>query len=118
MATPLESAKKLTRYNIPVIPTKNKIPVNKWTERRNQVATEQELVTWFSNGKANGIAIPINNTEFAIDTDGTCESLFLNKVVRSFRRRYRRQSIGQPIQRHRMEIIDCLKLALKISRKE
>jgi hypothetical protein len=64
-----------------VIPTKNKIPVEKWTERRNQTAAEQELITWFSNGKANGIAIPINDTEFAIDTDGTCESLFLNKVA-------------------------------------
>jgi hypothetical protein len=77
----LEYGRKYTQYGIPVIPTKNKIPVEKWTERRNQKATEQELVTWFSNGKADGMAIPINNTEFAIDTDGTCESLFLNKVV-------------------------------------
>jgi hypothetical protein len=81
MTTLLECAKKFTQYGIPVIPTKNKIPVEKWTERRNQIATEQELVAWFSNGKANGMAIPINNTEFAIDTDGTCECLFLNKVV-------------------------------------
>ena len=74
-------ARKLTNCGFPVIPTKNKIPVEKWTDRRNQRATEQELVRWFSNGKADGIAIPINNTEFAIDTDGTCELLFLNKVV-------------------------------------
>jgi hypothetical protein len=77
----LESGRKYTQYGFSVIPTKNKIPVEKWTERRNQTATEEELVTWFSNGKADGIAIPINNTEIAIDTDGTCESLFLNKVV-------------------------------------
>ena len=74
-------ARKLTNCGFPVIPTKNKIPIEKWTDRRNQRATEQELVRWFSNGKSDGIAIPINNTEFAIDTDGTCELLFLNKVV-------------------------------------
>ena len=50
-------ARKLTNYGFPVIPTKNKIPVEKWTDRRNQRATEQEVVRWFSNGKADGIAI-------------------------------------------------------------
>jgi hypothetical protein len=81
MDTLLAEAQKLTQYGIPVLPTKNKIPIEKWTDRRTQTATEQELAIWFSNGKADGIAIPINNTEFAIDTDGTCESLFQNKVV-------------------------------------
>ncbi|CAN5303793.1 hypothetical protein BH18THE2_BH18THE2_26080 [soil metagenome] len=85
----LEYGRKYTQYGIPVIPTKNKIPVEKWTDRRNQCATEEELVTWFSNGKADGIAIPINNTEFAIDTDGTCESLFINKVVTRLTRELR-----------------------------
>lgn len=55
--------------------------LDKWTDRRKQPTTEQELITWLSNGIADSIAIIINNTEFAIDTDGTCESLFLSKVV-------------------------------------
>ena len=44
-----------------------------------QLATDEELVRWFSNGNAEGVAITINETEFAIDTDGTGESLFQNK---------------------------------------
>src|SRR5215207_4507261 len=81
MTTLLEYGRKFTQCGFPVIPTKNKIPVAKWTDRRQRCATDEELVTWFSNGKADGIAIPINNTEFAIDTDGVCESLFSNKVI-------------------------------------
>ena len=81
MDTLLTYAKKFTGYGFSIVPTKNKIPVEKWAERRNQIATEQELVTWFSNSKADGKAILINDTEFAIDTDGEWESLFLNKVV-------------------------------------
>jgi hypothetical protein len=77
----LEEAKKFTHRGIPVIPTRNKIPIQKWTNRRNQCATEKELLKSYSNDKADGIAIPINNTEFALDTDGIGESLFLNKVV-------------------------------------
>ena len=78
----LEQAKILTQYGFPVIPIKNKRPVlDKWTDRRKQLATEQELLTWFSNGKADSVAITINNTEFAIDTDGECEGIFLEKLL-------------------------------------
>jgi hypothetical protein len=77
----LEQGRKYTQHGVPVIPTKNKIPVIKWTDRRKQLATDQELAVWLSDGKADGIAILINETMFAIDTDGTCESVFRNKVV-------------------------------------
>ena len=77
----LEQARILTRHGFSVIPIKNKIPVIKsWTDKRKQLSTEQEHITWFSNGKADSIAIAINNTEFAIDTDGECEQIFLEKV--------------------------------------
>ena len=78
----LERARLFTRDRFPIIPTKSKIPVlDKWVDRRKQVATDQELVSWFSNGEADSIAIIINNTEFAVDTDGDCEQVFLQKLL-------------------------------------
>jgi hypothetical protein len=78
----LEHARILTQHGFHVIPTKNKRPVlEKWEDRRKLLATEEEHVSWFSNGKADGVAITINETEFAIDTDGTGESLLQNKIV-------------------------------------
>jgi hypothetical protein len=99
MTTLLEQGRKFTQYGFPVIPTKNKVSIlQSWTYRKRQIATDEELVTWLSNGKADSIAIPINNTEFAIDTDGTCESLFLNKKwLQDFHKNYRKQSIRQRI---------------------
>lgn len=82
MISLLEKARKLTQHRFSVIPIKNKIPVIKsWTDRRRQLATEQEHIVWFSNGKADSIAIAINNTEFAIDTDGEAEQIFLDKLL-------------------------------------
>jgi hypothetical protein len=78
----LEQARTLTQHGFPVIPVKNKVPViENWTDRRKQLATDEELVTWSSNGKADSFAITINNTEFAIDTDGECEGIFLEKLL-------------------------------------
>jgi hypothetical protein len=79
----LEQAKILTQYGFCVIPVKEKRPIlESWTIRRKQQATEQELFTWFSNGKADNAAITIDNTEFGIDTDGPkYESIFLNELV-------------------------------------
>jgi hypothetical protein len=78
----VEQAKILTEHGFPVIPIRNKIPIiEKWAERRTRLATDQELAAWFSNGKANSVAIAINKTEFAIDTDGEGERIFLEKLL-------------------------------------
>lgn len=85
MVSLLEHSRTLTQCGFHVIPVKNKKPVlEKWTDRRNQLATDEELVRWFSNGKADGVAITIDLTEFAIETDGTGEPLFQNKIGQRF----------------------------------
>ena len=91
----LEQARTLTQHGFPVIPVKNKVPVlDKWTDRRKQLATDEELVMWFSNGKADSIAITINNTEFAIDTDGDCERLFLEKLLPQYSKQLKEKVVG------------------------
>ena len=82
MVSLLEHSRILTQHGFPVIPIKNKTPLlEKWTDRRKRIATDEELVSWFSNGKADSVAITIDETEFAIETDGTGQSLFQNKIV-------------------------------------
>ena len=85
MVSLLEHARRLTQHAFSVIPIKNKRPVlEKWIDRRNQLATDEELVMWFSNGKAEGVTITIDETQFAIDTDGTGESLLQDRIVHRF----------------------------------
>jgi hypothetical protein len=89
MKSLFEYAQSLTAKEIPIIPTKNKKPIlDTWADRRNKVATAEEMKDWYSNGIgksiADGIAIPINNTEFAIDTDGRGETVFLTKLMKGF----------------------------------
>jgi hypothetical protein len=85
--TLIAEARKLTNYQFPTIPLKDKIAIIKYKHRRRDLATAKEIDTWFSNGDgkspiANGIAIAINDTEFGIDTDSDkCESIFLNKII-------------------------------------
>jgi hypothetical protein len=55
--------------------------LEKWIDRRKHLTTDEELVSWFSNSKADGVAITIDDTEFAIETDGTGESLLQNKIM-------------------------------------
>jgi hypothetical protein len=81
----LLEANNLTKHGFLTIPLYNKVPTIEYSERRQYLASEQERNEWFGSGsKANGLAIAINGTEFAIDTDGECESLFLNDVIPQF----------------------------------
>lgn len=67
MVSLLEHARRLRQHEFSVIPIKNKRPVlEKWTDRRHQLATDEELVSWFSNGKAD------------------VKSLFQNKIMHRF----------------------------------
>jgi hypothetical protein len=83
----ISEARKFTDRGCPIIPLNDRIPIVGYEYRRNRLATTSEIDSWFSNGggrlpKANGIAIGINNTEFAIDIDGDkCEYTFWNKIV-------------------------------------
>ena len=84
MTSLYELATKLTDKRIPVIPVKNKKAIIPWTERRHRLATDEELKEWFANGKGCCAGIPINNSEFAIDTDGNGETVFRNRLLPRF----------------------------------
>src|ERR687898_728362 len=76
-------ADNFTNYKFLTIPLYNGKPTEKYDKRRTILASVQERDRWFSNGNGhvNGIAIAINNTEFAIDTDGRCEDLFVKDIL-------------------------------------
>src|SRR5215211_219858 len=78
----LKEAEHLTKHKFLAIPLNNGVPTVKYDKRREILASEQELSEWYLDKKVNGIAIAINKTEFAIDTDGEeCENIFVEKVI-------------------------------------
>jgi|SRR5215207_1503829 len=82
----LKEAEHLTKHKFLTIPLNNGTPTIKYSHRREQLASITELKEWFpdnnNNKKVNGIAISINKTEFAIDTDGEeCETIFIEQVL-------------------------------------
>src|SRR5215204_229975 len=81
----LQEANNLTKHGFLTIPLYNKVPTIEYSDRREYLASEQERNEWFGPSRnVNGIAIAINGTEFAIDTDGKCESLFLDDIIPQF----------------------------------
>lgn len=65
-----------------VVPTKDKQPLIKWTERRGIGATPEELQKWFgtNNSDIGGIGIILDDSIIAIQTDGIGEATFNQKI--------------------------------------
>jgi hypothetical protein len=70
-----------------VVPTKNKQPIIKWTERRGIAATAGELQQWFgvaTNPDVEGIGILLDASIVAIETDGIGENILNQKILQAF----------------------------------
>ncbi|MGA7368759.1 MAG: hypothetical protein WBX01_06480 [Nitrososphaeraceae archaeon] len=79
----LAAAEEYSRLGYVVIPTKDKRPTVKWTERRGIMATPEELQQWFgNNSNVEGIGIILDMSIVAIETDGIGENVFNSKVLR------------------------------------
>lgn len=80
----LAAAKEYTRLGYVVIPTKNKRPTIKWTERRGIKPTPEELQQWFgntNNSNVEGLGIVLEVSIVAIETDGIGENVFNSKIL-------------------------------------
>ncbi len=68
----LAEAQEYTRLGYVVIPTKNKQPIIRWTERRKTTASFEDLQKWFStnNLDVEGLGIILDASIVAIETDG------------------------------------------------
>jgi hypothetical protein len=79
----LSEAQEYTRLGYVVVPTKNKQPIIKWTERRGIIATAEELQMWFgiNNTGIEGIGIVLDASLVVIETDGTGEATFCQKIL-------------------------------------
>lgn len=81
----LAAAEEYTRLGYVVIPTKDKRPTIKWTDRRGIKATPEELQQWFggnnNNSNVEGIGIILDKSMVAFETDGVGESVFNQKLL-------------------------------------
>jgi hypothetical protein len=79
----LAEAEKYTELGYCIIPTKDKIPAIKWTERRGIKATDEELKEWFGtkNPKFKTFGIVLDISIVAIETDGIGENIFNEKIL-------------------------------------
>lgn len=79
----LVEAQEYTRLGYAVVPTKDKQPIIKWTERRRIKATSKDLQKWFGTNNANveGLGIILDESTMVVETDGIGESVFNQKIL-------------------------------------
>lgn len=79
----LAEAKEYTRFGYVVVPTKDKQPIIKWTERRGIRAKHEELELWFNGNNSNieGLGIILDMSIVVIETDGIGEREFNQKIL-------------------------------------
>jgi hypothetical protein len=79
----LSEAQEYTQFGYVVVPTKDKQPIIRWTERRGIRATAEELQRWFStnNSGIEGIGIILDASLVVIETDGIGEAIFIKKLL-------------------------------------
>jgi len=79
----LVKAQEYTQLGYAVVPTKDKQPIIKWTERRKTKATADELQRWFSANIADveGLGIILDMSMVVVETDGIGEATFNQKIL-------------------------------------